>query len=585
MIHNFTIYTLIYLVTALVSFFVAFIAWQRRGVKGGREVALLMLASGIAAFALIFESIAATGLEKIFWSKIEFISGISIPVLFLLFVFRFTDREKFLSKKHILAYFIIPLITFGFLLTNEKHNLFWSGFSAISESTNLMEYYHGLVFWIGYVAYSYILLIISSMSIFCFLIKYKRSFRYQGIMIFAAAILPWSANVLYLIDINISPGFDITPASITISGILIISSIYYNRFLDLSPVARDTLIEALSDGIMAVDSRNRILDINISAKRCLGISERSLMGLDANLAGASRLPLLNAVLDVEPLSEVEIEEEGEIRTFRVMKHPVKNRSGSRLIVIRDVSDYIFQQKELIKAKERAEESDRLKSAFLANMSHEIRTPMSGILGFTALLQELDISGDEQQEYIRIIEKSGNRMLCTINDIITLASLETGHISAVIEEINIISIIDPTIENFTPLAKEKGLEIVFEKNFLDSQALIHTDKEKVGIILSNLIKNAIKFTSKGRITVSCCRTAQGVEISVKDTGIGIPAEKRELIFERFRQGSESVNRNYEGAGLGLSISKAYTEILGGTIRLESEPDMGSTFFVSIPDKRS
>jgi len=585
MIQNFTIYTLIYLITALVSFFVAVIAWQRRRVKGGKEITLLMIASGFGSFALIFESIAAIPSEKILWSTIEFAGGITIPVLFLLFVFRFTDREKFLSKYHIISYFIIPFITFCFILTNSNHNLFWSGFSKISQQTNLMEYYHGVVFWIGYVAYSYLLLIISSLSIFCFLIKHKKSFRYQGVMIFTAAILPWSASILYLSDINISPGFDMTPASITLSGILIISSIYYNRFLDLAPIARDTLFETLSDGIMAIDNRKRILDINNTARICLGISGKSMTGIDARVSGATNVSLLNAVLNEESISEVEVEDNSNVRTFRIIKQQIKDQTGCHLVVIRDVSDYISQQKELITAKERAEESDRLKSAFLANMSHEIRTPMSGILGFTALLQELDISGDEQQEYIRIIEKSGQRMLCTINDIITLASLETGHIKAVVEEVNIISIIDPVIESFNPLAKEKGLEIVFEKGFCDNQSIIFTDKEKVGIILSNLIKNAIKFTTQGRITVKCIRTNTGIDISVNDTGIGIPPEKRELIFERFRQGSESVSRSYEGAGLGLSISKAYTEILGGKILLESEQDKGSTFYVTIPDKKS
>ena len=143
MIQFFTIYSLFFLVTALVSFFGAFLAWQRRNVKGALEIVWLMIASGTGAFWLIFETAAPTMAEKIFWSKMEFLGGISVPVLYFIFVLRFTGKEKFLSKKHIFSYFIIPIITFVLMLTNESHNLIWSGFSSIYADTNLMEYYHG----------------------------------------------------------------------------------------------------------------------------------------------------------------------------------------------------------------------------------------------------------------------------------------------------------------------------------------------------------------------------------------------------------------------------------------------------------
>ncbi|MFA5973727.1 MAG: PAS domain S-box protein [Lentimicrobiaceae bacterium] len=237
--------------------------------------------------------------------------------------------------------------------------------------------------------------------------------------------------------------------------------------------------------------------------------------------------------------------------------------------------------ELIEAKNKAEESDRLKSAFLTNMSHEIRTPLNGILGFTGLLKEPKLSGVEQQEYIKIIEKSGERMLNIISDIISISIVESGNLKTSIAATDMNKQIEFLLTFFKPEAMRKELDIYCTKLLSPSESVILTDKEKVNSILSNLIKNAIKFTKTGSIEFGCEKKGQYLEYYVKDTGIGINQEKMEIIFDRFRQGSESHTRNYEGAGLGLSISKAYVEVLGGKIWVESEEGKGSTFYFTIP----
>jgi len=579
----FTIYSLFFLVTALVSFFGAFLAWHRRRVKGALEITWLMVASGIGAFWVIFETSAVTMAEKIFWAKLEFTGGSFTPVLFLIFVLRFTGKDKVLSLKNIVLLFIFPLITLAVVFTNDYHNLMWSGFSAISPKTNLMEYYHGIWFWTGYIAYSYIMLAAASLSIFSFIYHHRSSFQYHGWVILLGGLLPWSASLLYLTGVNITPGLDIAPASITFSGLLLIYAIFHNRFLDLVPIAHETLVETLQDGIIALDGQNRIQDINGAAISYLGITNKSILGLVAKESGATVVPLLNAVLDDNPVDFIEIQNGPELKTFRIIKQIIKNQSGSRIIVIRDIADFVAQQNELIKAKEKAEESDRLKSAFLANISHEIRTPMNGILGFTELLRELKLSEDEQQEYLAIIEKSGTRMLNIINDIISLSSLEAGLSKVKITSFDINDQMGILINLYEPQAREKGLELIVKGNIPTEEAKIDSDKDKVKEILANLIKNAIKFTAKGSIEIGFSKHSDGLEFYVKDTGIGINPEQKGLIFERFRQGSESVARYYEGAGLGLSISKAYVLLLGGMIWVESEEGKGSTFYFTIPCK--
>jgi len=577
----FTIYSLFFLVTALVSFFGAFLALYRRRVKGALEITWLMVASGIGSFWVIFETSAVTMAEKIFWAKLEFTGGSFTPVLYLIFVLRFTGKEKFLSAKNIFLLFIIPLITLAMVFTNDYHNLMWSGFSAISATTNLMEYYHGIWFWTGYIAYSYIMLAAASFSIFSFIYHHRSSFQYHGWVILLGGLLPWSASLLYLTGVNITPGLDLAPASITLSGLLLIYAIFHNRFLDLVPIAHETLVETLQDGIIALDGQNRIQDINGAAISYLGITNKSILGLVAQESGATVIPLLNAILDDNPVDFIEIQNGPELKTFRIIKQIIKNQSGSRIIVIRDIADFVAQQNELIKAKEKAEESDRLKSAFLANISHEIRTPMNGILGFTELLRELKLSEDEQQEYLAIIEKSGTRMLNIINDIISLSSLEAGLSKVKITNFDINDQVNILFNLYEPQAREKGLELIIKDNIPTEESKINSDKDKVKEILANLIKNAIKFTAEGSIEIGFSKDSDGLEFYVKDTGIGINPEQKGLIFERFRQGSESVARYYEGAGLGLSISKAYVLLLGGKIWVESEEGKGSTFYFTIP----
>ena len=243
------------------------------------------------------------------------------------------------------------------------------------------------------------------------------------------------------------------------------------------------------------------------------------------------------------------------------------------------------------AKEKAEESDRLKSAFLANMSHEIRTPMNGILGFAELLKEPKLKDNEQIEYIGMIEKSGKRLLNIINDIIDISKIEAGQMEVYLEESNINDQIEFINRFFQPEFERKGLQHSIKNGLSSNESVIKTDREKIYAILSNLVKNAIKYTNTGSIEFGyeLVKTQSGtveqdrgfLQFYVKDTGIGIPKERQNAVFERFIQADISDKMALQGAGLGLSISKAYVEMLGGKIWVESEPGNGTIFYFTIP----
>jgi len=237
--------------------------------------------------------------------------------------------------------------------------------------------------------------------------------------------------------------------------------------------------------------------------------------------------------------------------------------------------------QLQKAKERAEQSDKLKSAFLANMSHEIRTPMNGILGFAELLKEPRLTDEQQHKYIGIIEKSGERMLNIINDIVDISRIEAGLMDVTLKESNINEQLDYIYTFFKPQVKAKGMQFRPPGLLPDEKAIVVTDREKLFAILTNLVKNAIKYSNEGTIEFGCGENGSALKFFVRDTGIGIPKDRQHAIFDRFVQADIEDRDARQGAGLGLAISKAYAEMLGGEIWVESEKGKGSSFYFTIP----
>ncbi len=236
--------------------------------------------------------------------------------------------------------------------------------------------------------------------------------------------------------------------------------------------------------------------------------------------------------------------------------------------------------ELVRAKEKAEESDRLKSAFLANMSHEIRTPMNGILGFSDLLRRPNLTPTKANQYIEIINNNGKQLLSIINDIIDISKIEAKLVTIDKSAVEVHHLFNSMAEQFVPLAKAKELSFT-SNNELPNSFVIITDETKLKQILFNLLGNALKFTPTGEISILAKLQNDQLLFAVKDTGIGIPKSHHELIFERFRQVETTYSQQYGGTGLGLSISRSLVELLGGTLWLESKVGEGSTFYFTIP----
>jgi len=355
------------------------------------------------------------------------------------------------------------------------------------------------------------------------------------------------------------------------------------------------LFESAKDGILILDAYNgKIIDVNPFLINLLDYSKEELLGKELWEIGVFR----NIIASKD--SFIELQEKEYIR-YEDM--PMETKNGKLVEVefvsnvyledknkviqcnIRDITERKKAEKELIIVKAKAEESDHLKTVFLHNISHEIRTPMNAIVGFAGFLKDTNLSFEKRYEFVDIIIQSSHQLLSIINDLVNISSIEAGQEKVNELEINLNSTLNCIYSQFDIKALKQKLSFSHTNGLPDNEAWIITDETKLDQIISNILVNAFKFTNFGSIEIGYQLIDSNLEFYIKDTGIGIPIEMQTEIFKRFRQVEFSGILHPGGSGLGLSISKAYVEMLGGKIWLSSEPEKGSVFYFTIPYKPS
>ncbi|PXY00794.1 hypothetical protein DF185_12885 [Marinifilum breve] len=365
----------------------------------------------------------------------------------------------------------------------------------------------------------------------------------------------------------------------------------------------ETILETVPEMIWLKDKEGKYLACNNNFAEFLGIKQEELIGKsDFVIYNKDEIADFYFKKDLEVIKSAEtirfvnwaksVKTDKEILT-ETIKTPMYDSKGNItgvLGVSRDISEIKKTEEELRKAKEQAEESDKLKSIFLANMSHEIRTPMNAIMGFSELLIDSEIEEVERMQYVNIIQQSGNRLVQIIDDIVDLSKLEMNQITVKNSDFYLFSLMKESLEihkNRDLIKSKPNLELAIKSNHELEGLELHSDSTRIQQVLDNLIENSIKFSDSGRIELGCNLIESDdqafVEVYVKDDGIGIPEDRHEVIFERFRQGDEE--HFIDGTGLGLSICKGLVELIGGTIRFESEVGIGSTFYFTIPVDKS
>ena len=368
------------------------------------------------------------------------------------------------------------------------------------------------------------------------------------------------------------------------------------KLLRISEKNLHTLSQSTAASIIIYYEKN-IIYANPSTEKLTGYSNKELLNLEVRQLLHSKYidflvknnPINSPKKDKSFDFEISILKKNKTEKWIDVRAGIIEWNGKTCGIISafDIAKRKKVEKQLIKAKEDAENSERLKSAFLANMSHEIRTPMNGILGFTELLKNPNLPIEKQQKFVEVIEKSGERLLNLINNIVDISKIESNLMKTFMVEVDINEQLDYLYTFFKPEATAKGIELTCVKSLNGANAIIKTDREKLYAILVNLIKNAIKYTPSGSIEFGYYlqnnTNFTKVEFYVKDTGMGVPKNRQKAIFERFIQADIDDSNALQGAGLGLSICKAYVKMLNGNIWLNSSTKSGSTFYFTIPYK--
>ncbi|MCX6283925.1 MAG: ATP-binding protein, partial [Bacteroidetes bacterium] len=361
----------------------------------------------------------------------------------------------------------------------------------------------------------------------------------------------------------------------------------------------EQLFEASMEAIITIDNNGIVLTVNSEFTKLFGYLPEEIIGANVD-EKITNQEIMDEALAVTRkattggVSEMETRrahKDGRLIDVSIIVTPISLQGEivGAYGIYRDITDRKRIEKNMVAAKEKAEESDRLKSAFLSNMSHEIRTPMNAIIGFSTLLSDPSATDEERQEFIRIIKERGNDLMRIMDDIIDIAKIEAGQVKIEIRECPVNTLLSSLFSTMNEVRKKllkTHVDLRFKPFSPDKDFTILTDGNRLRQVLSNLIENSFKFTDQGFVEFGYTfKTEENsgpvIEFFVRDSGIGIPIDKQQVIFERFRQADDTSTRKYGGTGLGLTICKNLMSLLNGDIRLESETGQGATFYISLP----
>ncbi|MBN1936449.1 MAG: PAS domain S-box protein [Anaerolineae bacterium] len=570
---------------------VALLAWTRRRTPGSIYFALLMVAVAVWAFTGAVEFSLVAVPAKILWGKLSYLGIVNVSPLWLLFALRYNQQPRQLSRIQTLLLWIVPVAILTLAATNERHHLVWSHITPVSDAPGaLLIYEHGVVVWFN-AAYSYLLLLIGTIVLVRVVLRSAQLYRRQVGALLLGAALPWIGNVIYVFGLSPWPGYDITPVAFALTGLTLAYGLFRFRMFDLVPVARDALIENMADGVLVLDARDRLVDVNPAACRLIGCDATQIVGQPAQVVLAEWFDPAQYDRDV-PSVQAEIVLNGtrwlDLRVSSLYDR--RRQSTGWLIVLHDITDLKQSEMILQQYTQELEARNTELDAFAHTVAHDLKSPVSAAVGYGALLETRysSLSDDKRLEMLRIINRNGYRMSSIIDELLLLARVRhLGDIES--GSLDMHEIVAEAQDRLAMLIEEYQAEISVPEVWPVALGYAAWVQE----VWVNYLSNAIKYGGSPAAGVSPCvqlgwdevvgesaepsGDGRYIRFWVRDNGPGLKPEEQARLFTPFTRLDQV---RVKGHGLGLSIVRRIVDKFGGQVGVESELGCGSTFWFTL-----
>lgn len=560
----------------------ALVAWRHRTNPAARFFWLFALAVAGLMTTYALELLSADLALMLTWLKFEYLFSLTIPVIWLLFTLAYCGYERWLNPWLIGLLFVIPVIHIVTVWTNEFHGLNWQTVGVeVVESYVLFSRTYGPMFWIG-VVYLYLVTLTASIILIRSVFRSEAFYREQLLPLLAALFLIWLGSVLTIAGLTPIRRLDLTPFGYALACIPIAWSLFRFRLFDIMPTAHSAILQNMSDAVIVLDRRNRLISVNPAGEQLLRVQAARVIGQPAPLVFASQPELVERYQEAyDAQGELIFGQDEHKRYFDLRISPLRDRAGQltgRIVVLRDITRSRQAEEMIRQYAAELEAANRELDAFSRTIAHDMRTPLTALLGYANMLDSFEKQNlsERGQDYLARIRYAGERMNQMIGDLLTLAKLK--HVETTVSEVAMKTVVKAALERCRHDIEQRGVQITCAEDL--PPALGHAGWLEE--VFTNLISNAVKYIGKDNptpsITVRGLRQGECVRYEVQDNGLGISPAMQSHLFEMFARFHED---EANGTGLGLSIVQRIITRLNGQVGVESTAGKGSTFWFTLP----
>lgn len=584
MIYQFTTNTLIQTITAVAAVITILLLWK---FKKSQEVKFLIylevfVAIWATTYALEFASPELN--TKKFWSQISYFGIAFLPLSYFLFTTAFSQKNNILNKRNISLLLIIPLITLGMVLTNDKHHLVWSDVTFDAQH-EMAIYHHGIWFWVFF-AYAQLLIYTGLINLIHSIFRFTAFYKSHTSVLLIASFFPIIGNLIYVTNLNPYPGFDWTPVSFVLTGLIIAIGVFRYRIFDIIPLAKTKLFETMDDGAIVVNNEGIIEDCNPAVYRIFNRQKDSILREPFEKVFHDYKSLIHSVKNRLASTQLEINRDGLLLYYQILISPIQHNGSfsGNLLVFHDVTSLRKAEKELkITNKQLLEEIKKREKlieeldTFAHTVAHDLRNTLGSIFSASEIMEEIIKQNDKNLlfELTNLINDSAGKSIQITHELLLLATTEKQHIERI--KLNMKEIFGEAKKQLEDIIRKTGARIIEPETWPEAIGYAPWIEE----VWTNYLSNAIKYGgTPPQIEVGFNKLHNGsILFWVKDNGNGITPDDQKKLFKNFVRLEP---RRAEGYGLGLSIVKKIIEKLDGKIGVKSMGNGdGSMFYFTLP----